>query len=85
LRQTLFFETARSHLEPNQDNRVGVPISVIDFWARNCLAVPCELKHFYGGKPNYWVKVQAFFYVWHHVTVSLFEHNKLGLLFVLVE
>jgi hypothetical protein len=25
LRQTLFLETARSHSEPNQRNRVGVP------------------------------------------------------------
>jgi len=39
----------------------GCSISVIDFWARNCLTVPCELEHCCSGESNHWTKVQAFF------------------------
>jgi hypothetical protein len=59
LSQTLFLETARSHLEPNQGIGWVFHISVIDFWARNCLTAPCELEHCHGGESNLWAKVLA--------------------------
>jgi hypothetical protein len=37
LGQTLFLVTAMSRSEPNQGERMGCSISVIDFWARNYL------------------------------------------------
>jgi hypothetical protein len=40
----------------------GCSISVINFWARKCLTVPCELEQCHGGE-SIQAKVQAFFTV----------------------
>jgi len=58
LRQTLFSETTRSHSEPNQGNRMGLPLQYSTFepetaWQR----APCELEHFYAGESNCWAKL----------------------------
>jgi hypothetical protein len=82
LRQTSFLETATSHSEPNQGNRVGIPFQWSIFepetaWQRT----PCELEHCHGGESSHWANVQAFIYVQLHVTASAFPHNKLGWVF----
>jgi hypothetical protein len=56
----------------------GCSISVIDFWVRNCLTVPCELEHCHAGEFNRWTKVQALLYAQLHITASIFPHKRLG-------
>jgi hypothetical protein len=55
----------------------GCSISVINFWARNCFRVPCEVEHCHGGEYN-WTKCHAFFCAQFQVTASVFPHNKFG-------
>jgi len=62
----------------------GCSISVMNFWARNCLTAPCGLEQYNGGGSNLWAKVQVFFDAELHVTASKFPH-KPGWLFGLVK
>jgi hypothetical protein len=51
----------------------GCSISVIDFWARNCLtAAPCEMRHCHGGNPIFGTKFRPL-----SSTASIFPDNKL--------
>jgi hypothetical protein len=86
LSQTSLCETATSHSEPNQGNRVGVPFQQSIFgpetaWQRAL----CVLEHCHGGESNRWGDVKTFFYAQLQVTASIFPPNKRGWLFCLVE
>jgi hypothetical protein len=60
------------------EEKAGSSISVINFWAGNCLAAPCDLEQCHGVESNHWAKILLLFYAQLHVTASEFQHNKLG-------
>jgi hypothetical protein len=54
------FGNSQKSFKAKSGEQYEYSISVIDFWARNCLTVPCVLEHCHGGESTCWAKVQAF-------------------------
>jgi hypothetical protein len=72
---SIVFGDSRKSFEAKSGEWGGCSISVIDFWARNCLTAPCELEHCHDGESNVGPK----FYTHLYVTTSIYTYNKLGL------
>jgi len=86
LSHTLFSEKSLKLLGSISGEYDGYSFSVINFWARNSLT---EMVLWAGAllwwETKRWGKLQAFFYAQLQVTALVLPHNKLTLLFGLME